>query len=681
MAWVRSQRTRDEVSMRRFISVVAALCIASSLGSAGAQEGLAPVEAYGRLPAISDAAISPDGTRIALAMSDTQGMVAVRVFSLDGATAPVGYGMPDGVQLRGVDWVDNERVTYLAQQTFRPGQVLPPGIRFVGYPTRVDYYRYGAVNLTTGRHELITTNEDEPWTDQGGHLVVPIEGDPGYGRIIARAPGVETRHTSLYRVNLTTGRARHTPPRGTNADTIGFELDNTGSPVVRYDSDERTNRWRIFTYENSEPRLLAEDVSRFGEPMSVEGLLPDGRIVVNELAEGADFSGLFTIDRGGGAIEPFFQRDDAGVNALHDPWTRRIVGASWTRDAYQAHYFDRDLQAVNERLAALHPTFETTIASWSRDRTRFLLYIERGLDGGGYYLFEPAGERLSLVGMLYPELANTRKGERQSITYPARDGTRIPAYLSYPPGDTRENLPLVLLVHGGPHNARDTFAFDYWASFLASRGYAVLQPNFRGSGGYGEIWEEAGRRQWGGLMQTDVEDGVAALVRNHIADPTRVCIVGASYGGYAALAGATLTPDSFRCAASVAGVSDLERMLMVEARESGGRFSMRSDWWRASIGDQREDRERIRSLSPVNLADRVRTPILLMHGTDDTVVPMDQSRRMLDALQAADKDVRFVELVGDDHWLSDAATRIRMLRELEAFLAQHLGVAAAPTTP
>jgi dipeptidyl aminopeptidase/acylaminoacyl peptidase len=248
--------------------------------------------------------------------------------------------------------------------------------------------------------------------------------------------------------------------------------------------------------------------------------------------------------------------------------------------------------------------------------------------------------------------------------------------LTLPIGE-RTNLPLVLLPHGGPHGPRDDFSFDWWATFLASRGYAVLQPNYRGSGGYGVAWQEAGYRQWGGLMQHDLEDGVDALARAGIIDPARVCIVGGSYGGYATLAGVTMTPDRYRCGASVAGVSDLSQMLLETERRTGGDDSMSSDWWRQSIGDREEDRAAVRAASPVNLADRVTAPVLLIHGTDDTVVSIDQSRRMLRALEGAGKEVRFVELRGDDHWLSDASTRIQTLREIESFLARHLGPAPA----
>ncbi len=314
-----------------------------------------------------------------------------------------------------------------------------------------------------------------------------------------------------------------------------------------------------------------------------------------------------------------------------------------------------------------------SLSSWSRDRSRILVYGEHNFDGGGYYLYRGRGEPLARIAMRYPELAQAQLGgQRQSITYRSRDGTTIPAYLTIPAVENAQNLPLVLLVHGGPHGVRENLSFDYWAAFLASRGYAVLQPNYRGSGGLGREWEWAGRRQWGGLMQTDVEDGVAALVRARIADPARVCIVGASYGGYAALAGATLTPDRYKCAASISGVSDLNEMLR-ETVAQDGRDSMSADYLRLSVGDPVADRDAIRAVSPVNLAERVRIPVLLVHGADDTVVPIAQSQRMHDRLVGAGKNVRFVRLQNDDHWLSDGPTRVQMLRELETFLGQQIG--------
>jgi dipeptidyl aminopeptidase/acylaminoacyl peptidase len=204
------------------------------------------------------------------------------------------------------------------------------------------------------------------------------------------------------------------------------------------------------------------------------------------------------------------------------------------------------------------------------------------------------------------------------------------------------------------------------ATTFASRGYAVLQPNFRGSTGYGASFQRAGNGEWGRKMQSDISDGLAFLVQEGIADPRRACIVGASYGGYAALAGVTLQKGIYRCAASVAGISDLGKMINTEARQSGlDRTLLRV--LKQEIGSGKD----LRAVSPIRFAEAADAPILLVHGKDDTVVEYEQSADMAQALKKAGKAVELFTLAGEDHWLSRGETRLAMLNAVVAFVEKH----------
>ena len=285
-----------------------------------------------------------------------------------------------------------------------------------------------------------------------------------------------------------------------------------------------------------------------------------------------------------------------------------------------------------------------------------------------YYLVDFNTHHADIVGEAYPGLDNARLGDVRDMTYAARDGTAIPAYLTLPPGAAPKNLPMVVLPHGGPE-ARDDPGFDWLAQFFATRGYAVLQPQFRGSTGFGDAFERAGKRQWGGLMQDDVTDGVKAMIRQGPADPRRICIVGASYGGYAALAGAALTPDLYACAVSINGVSDLPDMLMYYQSRGGAESDARA-YLKQEIGPPTDPK--VGAASPVNAAADIKAPILLLHAVDDTVVPFGQSQQMADTLARRGKPVSVIKLAGEDHWLSRGATRTEVLEDTESFLRKYL---------
>ena len=271
-----------------------------------------------------------------------------------------------------------------------------------------------------------------------------------------------------------------------------------------------------------------------------------------------------------------------------------------------------------------------------------------------YYFLDRVKHEATEILSAYPELTATDLGEMKPYPYVARDGQRIPAYLTLPPGKPAKNLPTVIMPHGGP-DARDVMGFDWWAQFLANRGYAVLQPNYRGSKGYGRKFTEAGLHQWGLGMQNDITDGVKKLIADGITDPKRICIVGASYGGYAALAGAAFTPDLYACAMSFAGVSDLNEFLFAQ-RSDTGEYSQSVSFWTSRIGSDWDDSKKLQDTSPALHAEQVKCPVLLMHGEGDTTVRIKQSELMYDALKAAHKDVEFIRFSGEDHYLNFADT-------------------------
>jgi len=262
-------------------------------------------------------------------------------------------------------------------------------------------------------------------------------------------------------------------------------------------------------------------------------------------------------------------------------------------------------------------------------------------------------------------------GVMKPCPYKSRDGLDIHSYLTLPPGKAEKNLPMVVLPHGGPDD-RDFLHFDWMAQFLATRGYAVLQPNFRGSTGYGVGFRDAGFGEWGRKMQDDITDGVRKVISDGIADPKRICIVGASYGGYAALAGATFTPELYACAVSYAGIADVSQILGQAAQESG-KHSTSLHFWESRLGNRFSDVNLQQAASPAFHAEQVRAPVLLLHSNLDLTVPYTQSLREQAALQAAGKKVQYVAIRGDDHYLLHADARLQVLSEMERFLTANIG--------
>lgn len=374
------------------------------------------------------------------------------------------------------------------------------------------------------------------------------------------------------------------------------------------------------------------------------------------------------------------------AEAVFSTYGKRLVAARYYDDTSHIVFFDEAAARAHGALQKLFPDQGVGVVSMSQDGKKAIVLVTSGAEPGTFYLFDDANQRVAEVVRRAPWFKGARLGITKAIEFEARDKTRITGYLTYPSGKLPRNLPLLVNPHGGPFGVRDYGGFDREAQFFASRGYGVLQINFRGSGGYGTAFRTAGYREWGKKMQDDITDGVEWAIREGIADKQRVGIYGASYGGYAAMMGLVRTPELFRCGITFAGVSDLDLLLnttAVRGSTSTAYVEISKEErkiWEDMIGDHR-DEATLRAASPRYNATVIRVPVLIAHGEDDFIVPFEHATALRDELVKAGKPVEFLGIREEGHGLRDVANRVQFYDKVEKFLAQHLMTAPAAPAP
>lgn len=626
-----------------------------------AASAAAPLDAYGRLPALDQMTISPDGATLAYVASSAAGRrVVIQRLSDDKILATLQAGEN---KVRWLDWAGARHLLVTLSKTALLED--PTGyVQFLGGIS--EYFSVQDYNLDSNRtlapmdsapQALNVVSSRPVVRTSSGRPTVFLEG-VSYATADSGKPLATLYSTSL------DGRPLakvDTGPRSTE----GWVIDPQGRAVAQAQYDSKSGRYSVLLREQG------RWVERYAEsapldPPSLMGLASrPGVMLVRAYRKGRPALYEMSLNAGAWSAPLDIPADDY---LLHDPLSRLAIGRVHTGESRIEYIFDdpADQRAWN-KLAKAFEGEEVTLASWSDDRKRIIVKVEGGRDGAAYALVNLNTGKVDWLGDAHEGVTDKDVAEVRTISYTAADGLRIPAYLTLPRGREAKRLPLVVLPHGGPAS-RDLPGFDWWAQALASRGYAVLQPQFRGSDGFGETHLAAGYGQWGRKMQTDLSDGVRHLAKEGLIDPKRVCIVGASYGGYAALAGATLDAGAYRCAVSVAGPADLGRMIGHARGRWGGRSNIATRYWARFMGVEDGSESKLDSLSPARLADRVNIPVLLIHGQDDTVVPYQQSLTMQRALQSAGKSAELVTLKGEDHWLSQGATRLQMLRATVQFL-------------
>lgn len=642
-----------------------------------------PLAAFARGEQIIDAAISPDGRYLSVLTTLKDDVRVVRVKDEHVAqstyvavmSSSVGAG-GTGFQITWCRWATDTRLLCgLGATVHNHGMVYPisrlagvdaDGKNLTALVQNSDIlasqgqYQDQIIDWSPGKPDTVLIQAQASLLDDKERFMGPGSGI--IGRTVDEFP-------SVYELNVVTGRLRketssRSPIRRFLSDRhgnirLGWGVAGDTDQIEFYSHDIGSAAWhRILKYQ-----VFTRDTVLV--PIAVCADRPECAYAVGR-SEGRD--ALWRLDLTG-ANPPTLEFAHPAVDIDGPVFSNdgRLLGVSYETDRPFLYYTDPERERVLQGLKAVLPNSFIVIRDATRDQGKYLVRASSDVDAGTYYLLDMQTHSLSRIGTAYPELDPARLGRMQTVGYQAQDGTKIPAYLTVPPGVRAEHLPLVVMPHGGPI-ARDRWRFFFLRAFLVSRGYAVLQMNFRGSSGYGDKWFFDAHQDWGGLTYSDIADGARWAVREGIADPQHLAIVGWSFGGYAALLGAVRDSDLFRCSVSIAGVSDLSLLEAQASRFVGGEIS------RQQIGT---NPEKLKADSPRNHADGVRIPVLMIHGDNDVQSNVEQSEAMDRALTKARKPHEFILINGADHQMSRESDRTTLLTAIERFLAANIGPGVA----
>ena len=639
--------------MKNCLVCICSLILAPATAAANPAEKL-PVAAFGQLPFVEHGEISPDGRRWAglLGVAGTQVVAIINPFDKSEAIAKM--RLPERTEAHWLHWANADNLVIGLQVLQDIGGKDWPISRTI------------VLNRISGKMTKLLWDlggqraGDVIWwpEDESNEVLMTGQNSVYDGR--------EAFWPAVYRVNVITGNYRVVVPgygsvwewsadgAGTVRAGVGYNFDSSMTARLLYRPRGSTSSFRVVD--------RAKD--RKGQGLLRPFLfLPEGdhALVMHDDERG--MTGIYEVDLATQAeIRTVYVSANGEVErpiVSSDHTT--LLGVVDTALGGGVHWFDEKLASLQLELSKSVPGARVAIESLSRDRSAMLIRVSDADMPGILYYFnvnEGVMHRLAFIN----DLVGARHlAPVKIVSYKARDGLEIEGVLTVPAGRDPHKLPFIIMPHGGPW-ARDSLGYNYWAQFLANRGYGVLQPNFRGSTGYGTEFLRKGEGQLGLAMQDDLSDGVRWAVDQGLADARRVCIVGASYGGYAAMWGIVKDPDQYRCAISIAGVSSLRR----EVNDFGGTLfesSYREDWKRMTPDFD--------AVSPLNAVDRIKTPLLLIHGKLDVRVAHAQSEKMYDRMRKAGKTVEFVSLPLADHYYTRQDDRIALLTAMENFIAKY----------
>jgi dipeptidyl aminopeptidase/acylaminoacyl peptidase len=645
-------------------------------------DALPGVESFFANPVLGAARLSPGGRYLA-ARSGGPGrrdFLAVVDLQTNATTVVAAHRDAD---IDRFEWVNDDRLMYsLTDRQAAPGEIaFAPGLFAVERDgTRhIQLAARRATSLVALNMPPNTREKLQPWNT----WMLSQAGAQDSEFVYVQRPEFERNgeliQVNLMRLNTSTGTAQ---PVSRPGPVQGWMLDHLGEPRLAFAS--RDGAWFI---HYRDPATLAwrklasfREYGQGSDGFVPLGFGPDGKLYVIA-HRGKDTSALHTFDFATGTVhpQPVVVTEGYDFNGRLVVGDARVLGVRYRTDAESTVWFDPAMKALQQKVDELLPhTINLLTPATRGDLSRLLVESYSDTMPRTYGLFDAAKGIVIKVGASQPRIDPDRMGRQQGVRYQARDGLSVPALLTLP-RNGEGKLPLVVLVHGGPWVRGSTWGWRAAPQFLASRGYAVLEPEFRGGTGLGARHFGAGWKQWGLAMQDDLADGVRWAVAQGIADPKRVCIAGGDYGGYASLMGLVKDPGLYRCAVSWSAPTDIELMYT-------GTWYARDDLpeqWKQYgmpelVGDRVRDAAQLTASSPLAQAARITRPLLLAHGGADRRVPIYHGKRLRDAVRSADGQVEWVEYPEEGHGWKLEQTRYDFWSRVEKFLDKHIGKGALP---
>jgi dipeptidyl aminopeptidase/acylaminoacyl peptidase len=669
---------RPVLSCRVFLVL---LLLLAGAASSAADRQPPPPGAFFENPAFGGARLSPSARYLAARSSRPGVHDFLVVIDLANNAAKVVAGFRDA-DVGNFEWVNDGRLVFdVTDSAVADGdRDEAPGLF--------------AVDRDGGRMVQLAERRGKQWVVEGAglirHELLPwhtfMLDQPGsqdsdfiYVQSLVYDNKGELRHVDLLRLNTVSGRSQPVTRPG---PVRRWLLDHKGEPRVAVTFERDTSSVFYRDPSGDKWRKLASynAYAEHGEQLEPVGFGPDGSLYVSAYA-GKDTSSLYRFDLAKGKLdgEPLLTAAGYDFSGELVSDHERLLGARITTDATSNAWFAPEMQAVQREVDKLLPGTINLITVPPRAEVPWVLVTSYSdATPHFYHLYDTKRRVLNKVGDSYPAIDPRQMGRQEAVRYKARDGLQIPALLTRPAGERRDKLPLVVLVHGGPWVRGSTWGWNPEVQFLASRGYAVLEPEFRGGTGLGTRHFSAGLKQWGLAMQDDLADGARWAIAQGIADSKRICIAGASYGGYATLMGLVKDPGLYRCGVAWVGVTDIG--LMYTGTWYGD--SDLTDAYRAYgmpvlIGDPVKDAAQLKATSPIEQAARIGQPLLLAYGGADRRVPLFHGTRFRDAVQRTNKQVTWIEYPEEGHGWALPKNRIDFWTRVERFLDKNIGKGAA----